>query len=202
MPCWKALQLMAAATRAFVDFCAEGMEANPGRCEAAVEKSLSMVTSLNPLIGYEKAAALAKEAFKTGRDHPRTVPRGRNPPGSHPSRRTRPLEHDRTPRLIGRRTCGTVCRRISPPSCRATSAASRESRAGRATHGNSRLALPHGLERWFASCRCPPRPVPNRGTQRVSLDSTVAYGRRVLLACRVRPCYDSCYVQLPARGAR
>ena len=36
-------------------------------CEAAVEKSLSMCTSLNPLIGYENAAALAKEAFKTGK---------------------------------------------------------------------------------------------------------------------------------------
>jgi fumarate hydratase class II len=32
-----------------------------------VEKSLSMVTSLNPHIGYERAAALAKEAFKTGK---------------------------------------------------------------------------------------------------------------------------------------
>ncbi|HEY2828127.1 MAG TPA: aspartate ammonia-lyase, partial [Pirellulales bacterium] len=41
--------------------------ANPEACEAAVEQSLSMVTSLNPLIGYEKAAALAKEAFKTGK---------------------------------------------------------------------------------------------------------------------------------------
>ncbi|MFP6766817.1 MAG: aspartate ammonia-lyase, partial [Planctomycetaceae bacterium] len=43
------------------------MEANTEACEAAVEKSLSMCTSLNPLIGYEKAAALAKEAFKTGK---------------------------------------------------------------------------------------------------------------------------------------
>jgi fumarate hydratase class II len=43
------------------------MEANAEACEAAVEQSLSMVTSLNPLIGYEKAAALAKEAFKTGK---------------------------------------------------------------------------------------------------------------------------------------
>ncbi|MCH7988992.1 MAG: aspartate ammonia-lyase, partial [Planctomycetes bacterium] len=34
---------------------------------AAVEKSLSMVTSLNPHIGYEKASAIAKEAFKTGK---------------------------------------------------------------------------------------------------------------------------------------
>lgn len=59
--------LMAAAARAFVDFCAEGMEANTEGCEAAVEQSLSMVTSLNPHIGYEKAAKLAKEAFATGK---------------------------------------------------------------------------------------------------------------------------------------
>ena len=32
-----------------------------------MEQSLSMCTSLNPLIGYMKAAALAKEAFKTGK---------------------------------------------------------------------------------------------------------------------------------------
>jgi fumarate hydratase class II len=32
-----------------------------------VEQSLSMVTSLNPYVGYERAAALAKEAFKTGK---------------------------------------------------------------------------------------------------------------------------------------
>jgi fumarate hydratase class II len=43
------------------------MEANPEACEASVEKSLSMVTSLNPHIGYEKAAALAKDAFKSGK---------------------------------------------------------------------------------------------------------------------------------------
>jgi len=43
------------------------MEANEEACEAAVEKSLSMVTSLNPHIGYEKAAALAKKAFKSGK---------------------------------------------------------------------------------------------------------------------------------------
>ena len=43
------------------------MEANEEACAASVEKSLSMVTSLNPLIGYEKAAELAKEAFKTGK---------------------------------------------------------------------------------------------------------------------------------------
>jgi fumarate hydratase class II len=63
----ESVQLLAAATRAFVDFCAIEMEANPEACEASVEKSLSMVTSLNPHIGYERAAALAKEAFKSGK---------------------------------------------------------------------------------------------------------------------------------------
>jgi fumarate hydratase, class II len=63
----ESVQLLAAATQAFVDFCAIEMEANPEACEASVEKSLSMVTSLNPHIGYERAAALAKEAFKSGK---------------------------------------------------------------------------------------------------------------------------------------
>ena len=63
----ESIQLLAAVTRAFVDFCAEGMQANEVACEAAVEKSLSMVTSLNPLIGYENAAKLAKEAFQSGK---------------------------------------------------------------------------------------------------------------------------------------
>jgi fumarate hydratase class II len=63
----QSIVLLAKGTQAFVDFCAEEMEANIEACEASVEKSLSMVTSLNPLIGYEKAAALAKEAFKSGK---------------------------------------------------------------------------------------------------------------------------------------
>jgi fumarate hydratase class II len=63
----ESIKLLSSATEAFVDFCAVDMEANPAACEASVEKSLSMVTSLNPHIGYERAAALAKEAFKTGK---------------------------------------------------------------------------------------------------------------------------------------
>jgi fumarate hydratase class II len=59
--------LLAKATGAFVDLCAADMQANAEQCEAMVEQSLSMVTSLNPYIGYERAAALAKEAFKTGK---------------------------------------------------------------------------------------------------------------------------------------
>lgn len=63
----ESINLLAAAAAAFVDFCAVEMEANEEACTAAVENSLAMVTSLNPHVGYEKAAALAKEAFKTGK---------------------------------------------------------------------------------------------------------------------------------------
>ena len=63
----ESVALLASSCRAFVEFCANEMEANPEACEASVEQSLAMVTSLNPHIGYERAAALAKEAFKTGK---------------------------------------------------------------------------------------------------------------------------------------
>lgn len=63
----ESIHLLAAATRAFVEFCAVEMEANEVACEASVEQSLAMVTSLNPHIGYEKAAKIAKEASGTGK---------------------------------------------------------------------------------------------------------------------------------------
>lgn len=63
----ESIDLMANGVQAFIDFCIEELEANPEACEASVEQSLSMVTSLNPLIGYEKASKLAKDAFATGK---------------------------------------------------------------------------------------------------------------------------------------
>ena len=56
-----------AKVREFVDFCVAEIEPNSESCEAAVEQSLAMVTSLNPLIGYENAARLAKQAFESGK---------------------------------------------------------------------------------------------------------------------------------------
>jgi fumarate hydratase class II len=63
----ESVQLLASSTQAFVDFCVLEMEANIEACQNQVEKSLSMVTSLNPLIGYDMAAAIAKESFKSGK---------------------------------------------------------------------------------------------------------------------------------------
>ncbi len=63
----ESISLLAGASSAFVDLCLKDTEANEAACNASVEKSLSMVTSLNPHIGYKKAAALAKEAFASGK---------------------------------------------------------------------------------------------------------------------------------------
>jgi fumarate hydratase class II len=63
----ESVQLLASATQAFIDFCALDMEANRAACAKQVEWSMAMVTSLNPLIGYDAAAAIAKEAFKAGK---------------------------------------------------------------------------------------------------------------------------------------
>ncbi len=63
----ESIQLLASASTVFAEKCVIGITANEDRCEELIEQSLSMVTSLVPLIGYEKAAAIAKESMKTGR---------------------------------------------------------------------------------------------------------------------------------------
>jgi fumarate hydratase class II len=63
----ESIMLLSNGISAFIEFCMDGLEANPTACESSVEQSLSMVTSLNPYIGYEKAAKLTKEAFASGK---------------------------------------------------------------------------------------------------------------------------------------
>lgn len=63
----ESIQLLASTVHAFVEFCVEGLEPNVEACEGSVEQSLSMATSLNPHIGYAKAAQLAKEALASGK---------------------------------------------------------------------------------------------------------------------------------------
>ncbi|MGA9224714.1 MAG: class II fumarate hydratase [Mesobacillus sp.] len=57
-------RLLADGMRSFNDNCAEGIEANLEVIAGHVERSLMLVTALNPHIGYEKAAQIAKLAFK------------------------------------------------------------------------------------------------------------------------------------------
>ncbi|RBP38037.1 aspartate ammonia-lyase [Roseimicrobium gellanilyticum] len=46
--------------------CIVGIEANRERCLQYVHNSIGLVTALNPVLGYERSAAIAKEALKTG----------------------------------------------------------------------------------------------------------------------------------------
>ena len=59
--------ILAAAVQAFQDKCVAGITANKARCNELVEYSMAMVTSLAPIIGYDRAAEIAKESAKTGR---------------------------------------------------------------------------------------------------------------------------------------
>jgi len=63
----ESIRLLAGGVRVFADRCAAGIEANQQRCQDLIEGSLAMCTSLAPLIGYDEAAAIAKDAHKTGK---------------------------------------------------------------------------------------------------------------------------------------
>ncbi|MDH3443251.1 MAG: class II fumarate hydratase [Deltaproteobacteria bacterium] len=63
----EAISFSAAAVTAFTDKCVSGIEPNREKCAEMVEQSLAMVTALAPAIGYDRAAAIAKECFATGK---------------------------------------------------------------------------------------------------------------------------------------
>ena len=63
----ESMRLLANVAGIFTDKCINGLEVDEERCRSLIEESLSMVTSLNPLIGYDEAARVAKEAFQTGK---------------------------------------------------------------------------------------------------------------------------------------
>jgi len=63
----ESIALLAAASRNFAERLVDGLEADRERAAAFVEQSLAMGTALAPEIGYERAAALVKEAHRTGK---------------------------------------------------------------------------------------------------------------------------------------
>jgi fumarate hydratase class II len=60
-------RLIAAGSASFREFCVVGIEPNRERLQENLESSLMLVTALNPHIGYDKAAKIAKTAHKTGK---------------------------------------------------------------------------------------------------------------------------------------
>jgi fumarate hydratase class II len=63
----ESIRLLTASANNFTDKCVSGIAANAERCNEMIEKSLAMCTALAPEIGYDEAAAIAKESYKTGK---------------------------------------------------------------------------------------------------------------------------------------
>ena len=63
----QSLELLGNAARVLADSAIEGFTVNEDRLQEALERNPILVTALNPLIGYEKGAAIAKKAFREGR---------------------------------------------------------------------------------------------------------------------------------------
>ena len=63
----ESIRLLANVSRLFVDRCIAGIRAKEGRAESLIEQSLAMSTALAPILGYDEAAAIAKEAYASGR---------------------------------------------------------------------------------------------------------------------------------------
>jgi fumarate hydratase class II len=62
----QSIRLLADATRSFTDKCVVGIEVNVERIEQLLHESLMLVTALNPKIGYDNAAKVAKKAHAEG----------------------------------------------------------------------------------------------------------------------------------------
>lgn len=63
---FQSMNMLRRACLTLADKCVSGITANRERCREMVEHSIGLVTALNPFIGYEKSAEIAKEAMKTG----------------------------------------------------------------------------------------------------------------------------------------
>jgi len=58
---------LANAVRLFTERCVRGIQANRERCEELVNRSVGLVTAINPIVGYKNASAVAREAVLSGR---------------------------------------------------------------------------------------------------------------------------------------
>jgi aspartate ammonia-lyase len=63
----QSISIMNNAFRTFTDYCLAGIEANEGRLKEYIEKSVGIITAINPYIGYEVAARIAREAILKGK---------------------------------------------------------------------------------------------------------------------------------------
>ena len=63
----ESISLLASVAAVFAEKCLAGLTANREACADYIEKSLALVTALVPEIGYDRAAAIAKKAYESGK---------------------------------------------------------------------------------------------------------------------------------------
>ncbi len=63
----QSIEILGNAARALADAAISGFKVKPERIAAALSRNPILVTALNPVVGYEKGAAMAKQAYKEGR---------------------------------------------------------------------------------------------------------------------------------------
>lgn len=64
---FQSIEILKNGIRIFIDKCLKDITANEENCKYWVDRSVGIVTALNPYIGYKKAAEVAKESIKTGK---------------------------------------------------------------------------------------------------------------------------------------
>ncbi len=63
----QSIALLASSARLLAEKCIDGIEANRERCKGSIEQSLALATYLAPTLGYDRASAISKEAYVTGK---------------------------------------------------------------------------------------------------------------------------------------
>jgi fumarate hydratase class II len=63
----ESIELLTHAAENFSRQCLAGIQANADRCSSLIEQSLALCTALAPVIGYDAAAKIAQEAYRTGK---------------------------------------------------------------------------------------------------------------------------------------
>jgi len=63
----QSIEILSNGVKNFAEKCVAGIEADEKRIEGMIEQSLAHATALSPRIGYDEAARIAKEAYKTGK---------------------------------------------------------------------------------------------------------------------------------------
>ena len=62
----QSIEIMADSSVTFANYCVRGIKANKKRIAYSLENSLMLITALAPMIGYDKAAKIAKSAHQNG----------------------------------------------------------------------------------------------------------------------------------------